>query len=186
MKLLNSMVLAALLGVASISAFADTLTNFGSVTLPSSLSYSNSFNSAAFNTTFFDDYYFTIPSGSANSVTSSINLDQILGLTDLRARIYAGNTHDTAFSVPSIIENWGTTVNYSPTVGATTVVLNPVSLAAGTYTLQIKGTVSGLAGGSYGGVLNIAQPVPEPETYGMLLAGLGLIGFAARRKSNKV
>ena len=33
MKLLNSMVLAALLGVASISAFADTLTNFGSVTV---------------------------------------------------------------------------------------------------------------------------------------------------------
>jgi len=25
-------------------------------------------------------------------------------------------------------------------------------------------------------------PVPEPETYAMLLAGLGLVGFAARRK----
>jgi hypothetical protein len=24
--------------------------------------------------------------------------------------------------------------------------------------------------------------VPEPETYAMLLAGLGLVGFAARRK----
>lgn len=27
--------------------------------------------------------------------------------------------------------------------------------------------------------------VPEPETYGMLLGGLGLIGFIARRKRNK-
>lgn len=27
------------------------------------------------------------------------------------------------------------------------------------------------------------QPVPEPETYAMLLAGLGLVGFMARRKS---
>lgn len=28
----------------------------------------------------------------------------------------------------------------------------------------------------------MAMPVPEPESYAMLLAGLGLIGFAARRK----
>jgi len=26
-------------------------------------------------------------------------------------------------------------------------------------------------------------PVPEPETYAMLLVGLGLLGFAARHKS---
>ena len=29
-----------------------------------------------------------------------------------------------------------------------------------------------------------AAPVPEPETYAMLLAGLGLVGFAARRRLN--
>ena len=28
----------------------------------------------------------------------------------------------------------------------------------------------------------MAAPVPEPETYAMLLAGLGLLGFARRRK----
>lgn len=27
-------------------------------------------------------------------------------------------------------------------------------------------------------------PVPEPEAYAMLLAGLGLMGFMARRKQN--
>ncbi|MDP1934865.1 MAG: FxDxF family PEP-CTERM protein, partial [Nitrosomonas sp.] len=26
--------------------------------------------------------------------------------------------------------------------------------------------------------------VPEPETYAMLLAGLGLVGFTVRRKKN--
>ena len=30
-----------------------------------------------------------------------------------------------------------------------------------------------------------ARAVPEPETYGMLLAGLGLLGFSARRKRHK-
>jgi PEP-CTERM motif len=27
-------------------------------------------------------------------------------------------------------------------------------------------------------------PVPEPQTYAMLQAGLGLVGFSARRKMN--
>ena len=32
---------------------------------------------------------------------------------------------------------------------------------------------------------NSTPPIPEPETYAMLLAGLGLIGFAARRRKQK-
>ena len=31
----------------------------------------------------------------------------------------------------------------------------------------------------------LAAPIPEPETYAMLLAGLGLLGFAARRRKLK-
>lgn len=31
--------------------------------------------------------------------------------------------------------------------------------------------------------VNVATPVPEPETYLLLLAGLGLVGFAARRRA---
>jgi hypothetical protein len=30
-----------------------------------------------------------------------------------------------------------------------------------------------------------AAPIPEPETYAMLLAGLGLLAFIARRRRNE-
>ena len=33
-----------------------------------------------------------------------------------------------------------------------------------------------------GQVAAIGIPIPEPETYAMLLAGLGLLGFIARRR----
>lgn len=34
--------------------------------------------------------------------------------------------------------------------------------------------------------VTISAPIPEPETYAMLLAGLGLLGFAARRRKSKL
>ena len=58
--------------------------------------------------------------------------------------------------------------------------LDPVLLGAGPLTLTISGIVSS-AGGSYGGNLNVLA-VPEPETYAMMLGGLGLLGFMARRR----
>jgi len=55
-------------------------------------------------------------------------------------------------------------------------------------------TVSGFAGGeadafsaSYSGTLNVSTvaPVPEPETYAMMLAGLGAVGMLARRRRHQ-
>ncbi|MBI5789952.1 MAG: PEP-CTERM sorting domain-containing protein [Rhodocyclales bacterium] len=31
----------------------------------------------------------------------------------------------------------------------------------------------------------VAAPVPEPETYALMLAGLGLMGFVARRRKQR-
>jgi uncharacterized protein YjiK len=39
--------------------------------------------------------------------------------------------------------------------------------------------------GSASKLIVLAAPVPEPETYAMLLAGLGLMGFVARRKNKQ-
>lgn len=43
---------------------------------------------------------------------------------------------------------------------------------------------SGLAAGTVGNMRIITTAVPEPETYAMLLAGLGMMGFIARRRMN--
>jgi hypothetical protein len=49
--------------------------------------------------------------------------------------------------------------------------------------IQITGVTDGGNGGIYSGA--IAAAVPEPETYAMLLAGLGLMGAVVRGRSNR-
>lgn len=49
----------------------------------------------------------------------------------------------------------------------------------GPITLEVKGSSGGNA--SYSGVINLTV-VPEPEGYALMLAGLGVVGYIARRK----
>lgn len=78
----------------------------------------------------------------------------------------------------------------SPATGA-----NPLSgsflsgvLAAGDYFVKVSGDIAGKFGGYNIQLAAIADSgstpaVPEPSEYLMLLAGLGVIGYAVRRKS---
>ena len=65
----------------------------------------------------------------------------------------------------------------------------PVTFAAGNHvlTFDYAGADQGLGDEGWG-LNNITvegvSAVPEPETYAMLLAGLGMIGFMARRRKN--
>ena len=62
-------------------------------------------------------------------------------------------------------------------------VLGWSALAAGDYYYRIAGTVTGTQGGTY--VLSSAlMPIPEPETYALLLAGLGAVAFVSRRRKS--
>jgi hypothetical protein len=64
------------------------------------------------------------------------------------------------------------------------------------FDLDGNGTISatGALGNEFGkwnvsatGAVSFANPAPVPEasTYGMMLAGLGLVGFMARRRMNR-
>jgi len=67
-----------------------------------------------------------------------------------------------------------------PPVTVTTQVLaGSTTLPTGTYQLVVSG--KGVGSASYGGNI-VATPVPEPQTYAMLLAGLGAVGFVAARR----
>ena len=50
--------------------------------------------------------------------------------------------------------------------------------------IDVAGTKTG-AGANFNGQL-VLTPVPEPETYALMLAGLGAIGFMASRRKSRV
>ncbi|MFT7772588.1 FxDxF family PEP-CTERM protein [Roseateles sp.] len=59
--------------------------------------------------------------------------------------------------------------------------VHSVSLAAGNYYYSVFGLASGTAAYSINSAA-AAAPVPEPETYALLGAGLGVIGFVVSRR----
>jgi hypothetical protein len=136
---------------------------------------------------FYDDYVFTITGATANVLTSSIDLGNSLGLNNFQVRLYelAGNTPLPAFGAPAggtMIQAWSTPINFGPGMTGLLSVIPQHTLAAGTYVLEVRGNVSGLYGGGYSGVMNLA-PVPLPAAAWLLLSGLSALGFTARRRS---
>ena len=57
-------------------------------------------------------------------------------------------------------------------------------LNAGSYVLEVRGNVTGSAGGSYSGSLNLV-PTPVPAALPLLLSGLGIFGGAVRSRSSQ-
>jgi hypothetical protein len=137
--------------------------------------FGDSFDINNMGNTFADHFTFSVSGIPANldAVVSSISRSAATGLdiTGLSLFTGTGTTVATGASLHSgAIDVWTLTSN---------------NLAVGSYYLQVSGTMLSNTSGNFGGAVMLA-PVPEPATYGMMLAGLGVLGFmAARRREPK-
>lgn len=170
MKLVQTL-LAAVLATAAAQASALTV-NIGNL---SGTSYAIG-NSLAAGSTILDTYAFDImPEAAVAGTAVSIELDIPL----FAGQEFAINNFKIAF-----YDAADTLLASDMQANATdlTLDINNLMLGSGTgYKFVVSGNVTGTLGGSYGGAL-AAAPVPEAETYAMMLAGLGLVGFMVSRR----
>lgn len=162
MMKLKSIAATALLGGLSIAATANTY-NLGTLD-------STGFDSAglfsakyAANTVLSDDWNFTIGAHSSVSFSALQTFAVAAGAINSFAGVLVGHT-----GLTSTTGTHDTTLNWFGQLGS------------GDYTVHITGIVQ-KNNTVYGGTVS-ASPAPEPETYAMLLAGLGVVGFLARRR----
>lgn len=183
--------------------------NYGDVTLPFTRSIGNSFSGSPASgfvsqdgqpvvyasvgglSYFYDDYVFNLPltpQATFNAAAVSIDLGSFLSLQHFSARLYkldAGLASLTT-GLPSSgqpAQAWTSTALLSPGLTGTTVLFQNVDLQAGaSYALELRGTIDGSFGGSYGGNLNIT-PVPEPSGLALLAASLGVMTLVKRRRA---
>ena len=172
-------------GVTTLSSTAN------SVTVPGTYNYGNSVlhttgNVGSTGFGFYDDYIFTVAAGQLDSVTSTIDLAGLLGISNLEVRLFgvadALSPGTTGLPATTLYSAWSTPFTCGSGCSGIVAVLAPTTpaLHAGTYDLQIRGTTDTL-GGSYAGVLN-ATPVPLPAALPLLLSGFGLLGGLWRRR----
>jgi len=107
---------------------------------------------------FDDTYAFTL--GTASSLTATFASSGVRGALTL----FNADDTPTAFS-------WGVG-------GPSFSVSDTFALTAGSYYYA----VSGRSTGAYSLTSTAVAAIPEPETYAMLLAGLGIVAFVARRR----
>ena len=138
--------------------FLDGTTDFGS-----------SFTNNQKNNFFADQFTFSIAAPQVmESFLSSISSSASNGLTitDFAVRNAGGVVGQGVQESTGTIDLWS---------------IYGVTLTPGSYFLQVNGYVNANTGASFGANVNLT-PVPEPETWAMMLGGLSVLGALARRR----
>jgi hypothetical protein len=139
------------------------------------------------NFNFYDDYEFAVTASTFDAVSSTINLGQSLSISDLQVRLYsaAGNAPFLpVLGTPAggVISGWSTPITFTAGSDSGEVsVLSNAMLDTGNYVLEVRGDVTGTAGGGYSGNLNVV-PVPLPAGLPLMLSGMGMLGGSLRKR----
>ena len=168
MNFKKSLLIAAIASVAATSAVASTTA--ANPTYTGSFVTGYSFYDNTLSGSFTETYTFTaLSSGTYSFLNNGYNT--ITGFT--------GNLFDV--TVPALVGNFQTTYTGNGGSWDAYTVAGAFNLTQGhQYAFSFSGnTTDPLA--NYSGT--VAAPVPEPETFAMLLAGLGLIGAVTRRRN---
>jgi hypothetical protein len=142
--------------------------------------FGDTFTASTLGNTFSDVFTFNIgtPFDAAASVTSSyLNTPQTKDLLITGFSLYRIDPATMAILGTAIAGINETGFGSHPTDSWS---LSAYGLTSGYYALKVDGQVRGMGGGAFGGDLTIS-PVPEPQAWAMLLAGLGLVSVAVRR-----
>lgn len=119
-----------------------------------------------------------------------------------------GSTSSASFTIDELTLGSFTSIDWDDTAAATLsggglgapIVLGEAGLdssfafndvvVTGPVTLTLKGMATGtgipgvISPGTYS-IAAVAAPIPEPETYALMLAGLGMVGFMAARRRDR-
>ena len=175
-----------LVAVALTGAFGIAQAQTTAIDSPGDLSYDLGANPTSANAyvvthdtgSFSDTYTFTL-SQESDTVTSAVALQQ----PSIGGGGFDYNIEGGTFGLYSDADGdgMGGTLISSTTFGSNNTSLTANSVAAGSYYWMVAGNANGDLGGIYNFTTNTA-PVPEPETYALMLAGLGLLGFVGKRR----
>ncbi|MBT9538312.1 FxDxF family PEP-CTERM protein [Thiobacillus sp.] len=168
-------------GMASATAHADATYNMGMLSATPYVNTSTvtagsvfTIGSNAYN--FTDIYNFTVvgaPTAAGTGVTVNLDLGSLgFHISNLKLDLFSGTTvfNPTTWLAGDLVTG----------SADTSVSVNSV-LAAGSYSFLVRGFADGETTNQ--GIYTFsAAAVPEAEAYGMMLAGLGLVGFMVSRR----
>ena len=171
---MSAVALTVCLGFTAMSAHGAGILTISGWDGSASTGYSANFGNPGVTNTFHDSVNFSLPADSSNSgVANTISLGGNAVIFD------AFTLYETSAGLLGSGATGGTTSSLTFSGGA----------VPGAYTLNVAGhkTNSNLAGSYAGNIVTTpVSPVPEPKTYAMMLLGLGLMGFSARRRMNNL